>query len=71
MKLTIIVEKGESELWARIENIPDYLPATSGNDLNAIEQNLRDLLDYYIQNEGAAHEAWRALKASEIAFDYA
>lgn len=71
MKLTIIIEKNEGELWGRIENVPDYLPVTSGTTIEEIEQNLRDLLDDYIENEGSAYSEWRSIKASGIHFDHA
>lgn len=71
MKLTVIIEKSESELWGRIENVPDYLPVTSGKSLAEIEQNLRDLLEDYIQNEGSAYDEWKVLKVADIQFEYA
>lgn len=71
MKLTVIIEKSESDLWGRIENVPDYLPVTSGKSLAELEQNLRDLLHDYIQNEGSVYDAWRGLKVTDIQFEYA
>lgn len=71
MKLTIIIEKGESELWGRIENVPDYLPVTCGKDLGEIERNLRDLLDDFVKNEGRVYNDWKTLNASDIEFKYA
>ena len=70
MKLTIIIEKSESELWGRIERVPDYLPVTSGKDLVEIEQNLRDLLSDYIENEGSTYEDWRGLNVADVQFEY-
>jgi predicted RNase H-like HicB family nuclease len=70
MKLTIIIEKSEGELWGRIENVPDYLPVTSGATIEEIEENLRDLLDDYIQNEGNVYEEWRLVQASDIQFEH-
>lgn len=71
MKLTIIIEKGEGELWGRIEHVPDYLSVTCGKNFGEIERNLRDLLDDYINNEESAYEDWKTLKASDIEFEYA
>ena len=70
MKLAIIIEKGENELWGRIEDVPDYLPLTCGKDLGEIERNLRALLDDYVRNEGSAYNDWKTLKASDIEFKY-
>ncbi|MCE7064454.1 helix-turn-helix transcriptional regulator [Dyadobacter sp. CY326] len=71
MKLTIIVEKSDNELWGRIENVPNYLPVTSGNTLEEITSNLRDLLEDFIQHEGQASGEWGNLKAKNFEFDYA
>ncbi|MCF2504284.1 hypothetical protein L0663_12910 [Dyadobacter sp. CY107] len=71
MKLTIIIEKGDNELWGRIENVPNYLPVTTGNSLEEITNNLKDLLEDFIQHEGQANETWRSLKKSDFSFDYA
>lgn len=70
MKLTIIIEKNEGELWGRIENVPDYLPVTSGTTIAEIEHNLRELLDDYIENEGSAYSEWKSLKPSDVQFDH-
>jgi len=70
MKLTIIIEKGDNELWGRIENVPDYLPVTSGNTLEEITSSLQDLLEDYIQNEGQSHKSWQNVKIDDLDFDY-
>lgn len=70
MKLTIIIEKNEGELWGRIENVRDYLPVTTGTTIEEIEENLRELLDDYIENEGSVHSEWRSVKVSDICFDH-
>lgn len=70
MKLTIIIEKSEGELWGRIENVPDYLPVTSGATIEEIEQNLRALIDDYVENEGGAYNEWKSVKSSDVQFDH-
>ncbi|MCF0070350.1 hypothetical protein LZD49_07695 [Dyadobacter sp. CY261] len=70
MKLTVIIEKGEGEIWGRIENVPDYLPVTSGANSEEIEQNLRELLDDYIHNEGSTYPEWNSLQPADIHFEY-
>ncbi|WP_051349914.1 helix-turn-helix transcriptional regulator [Dyadobacter alkalitolerans] len=71
MKLTIIIEKGDNELWGRIENVPNYLPVTSGSTMDEITDNLRDLLEDFIQHEGKSNADWQNLKKSDFTFDYA
>ncbi|MCE6990301.1 hypothetical protein [Dyadobacter sp. CY323] len=70
MKLTIIVEKSDNELWGRIDHVPDYLPVTTGKTMEEIDQNLTDLLDDYIQHEGQNHKEWENLKIEDITFDH-
>ena len=71
MKLTIIIEKGDNELWGRIENVPNYFPVTSGNTLEEITDNLKDLVEDFIQHEGKDNPIWQNLKKSDVTFDYA
>lgn len=71
MKVTIIFEKSADSLWGRIEGIPEYLPTTVGKDVKEIEDNLRDLLDDYIQYEGQEHKAWKNLQVDQITFEHA
>jgi len=70
MKLTIIIEKSEGELWGRIGNVPDYLPVTSGATIEEIEQNLRALIDDYVENESSAYNEWKSVKSSDVQFDH-
>lgn len=70
MKLTVIIEKGEKELWGHIENIPHYLPVTCGRTLEEVTINLKDLLEDFIENEGQNHKEWRHLKACDFEFDF-
>lgn len=71
MKVTIIFEKSENGLWGRVEGIPDYLPVTEGKNVQEIEQQMHELLDDYITNEGQQHEIWKSAKADQIEFDHA
>ncbi|MCE7061222.1 hypothetical protein [Dyadobacter sp. CY343] len=70
MKLSIIIEKGDNELWGRIENVPDYLPVTSGKTLDEVTDNLKELLEDFIIEDGKAHDQWRSIGIEDIEFDY-
>jgi len=70
MKLSIVIENGDNELWARIENIPDYLPVTSGKTLEEVTNNLKLLLEDFITEDGKAYDQWRSTGIEDIEFEY-
>ncbi|CAG5068520.1 hypothetical protein DYBT9623_01251 [Dyadobacter sp. CECT 9623] len=70
MKLSIIIEKGDGELWGRIENIPNYLPVTSGKTQEEVTGNLKELLEDFITEDGTAHDQWQSISIEDIEFEY-
>ncbi|KAA0991588.1 helix-turn-helix domain-containing protein [Dyadobacter aurulentus] len=70
MKLSIIIEKGDDELWGRIENIPDYLPVTSGKVLDEVTDNLKELLEDFLIADGKTYDEWRSINIEDIEFEY-
>ncbi|RDC63320.1 helix-turn-helix domain-containing protein [Adhaeribacter pallidiroseus] len=70
MKITVIIEKNESELWARIEDIGDFMPLTVGETTKEVVTNLILLIEDYIQHEGAADAAWNQFNVKELKFEF-
>lgn len=70
MKLIVIIEQGDNELWGRIENVPGYLPVTNGRTIEEVTFNLRDLLDDFIENEGQNHQEWRHIRVCDLEFEF-
>ena len=68
--LTIILEKGDTELFGRIEIPDEFLYTTVGNNINDVTDNLRDLVADYIAHEGQALAHWQHVDAKDIAFTY-
>jgi predicted RNase H-like HicB family nuclease len=69
MQLTIIIEKGDGEIWGRIE-APGFLNVTVGNSEAEITQNMLELIDDFLENEGKENEYWKGITLESIEFDY-
>lgn len=69
MKLTIILEKGEKVIWGRIDDIPNFLPTTFGQNTQEITDNLKMLItDHYIHEKNPFFDN---IVVDTIEFDYA
>lgn len=67
-KLTIILEKGNDELWGRIDSPGSFLLTTVGNSAEEVVANLRDLVDDFLENEGKELPEWQDISASDLAY---
>ena len=67
--LTIILERGDGELWGRIET-PGCLLTTVGNSTNEVTANLRDLVADFLQHEGHQMATWAGISEPEITYVY-
>ena len=72
--LTIILEKGNGELWGRIE-APGFLHTTVGNSVEEVTANLRDLVVDFLEHEGKDIPQWKrsdgsVVSESEITYEY-
>ena len=69
MRLTIIIEKGDGEIWGRVE-APGFLNVTVGNSEAEITQNMFELIEDFLENEGQEDEYWKGVTLESIEFDY-
>jgi predicted RNase H-like HicB family nuclease len=69
MKLIIIIEPGDGEIWGRIE-APNALLNTVGNTIEEVTQNLKDLIQDHLDHEGKEQAEWQNIKVRDISFDY-
>lgn len=69
MRLTIIIEKGDGEIWGRVE-APGFLNVTVGNSEAEITQNMLELIEDFLENEGKENEYWKGVTLESIEFDY-
>ncbi|RDB03567.1 hypothetical protein [Runella aurantiaca] len=69
MRLTIIIEKGDGEIWGRVE-APGFLNVTVGNSEAEITQNMLELIEDFLENEGKEDEYWKGVTLESIEFDY-
>lgn len=69
MRLTIIIEKGDGEIWGRVE-APGFLNVIVGNSEAKITQNMLELIVDFLENEGKGDEYWKGIALESIEFDY-
>ena len=68
MKLEVIIEQGDGELWGRIEN-KGFMPATVGSSVKEVLDNLKMLIDDHILHEGKEDVFWKKVNTENIHFD--
>lgn len=68
MKLNVIIEKGKTEFWGRIEG-SEFL-VTCGKNLSEISENLKMLLVDYVENEGKHDKKFKKFNVNSLEFTY-
>jgi hypothetical protein len=68
MKLNIIIEKGKTEFWGRIEG-SEFL-VTCGENLSEITENLKMLVVDYVENEGKLDKKFKKFSETSVEFSY-
>ncbi|MCX6216417.1 hypothetical protein [Spirosoma sp.] len=67
--LELILEKQEDELWGRVE-APGFLYTTSGETIEEVTSNIKELIADFFAHEGKAFPEWQGITIDNIAFDY-
>lgn len=67
--LTIILEKGDEELWGRVK-APGFLLTTVGSSVDEVTAHLRDQIADFLEHEGKNMPEWANVTAEAIRFDY-
>ncbi|MGM9509521.1 hypothetical protein ACS5NO_17430 [Larkinella sp. GY13] len=75
MKQTIILEKGDGELWGRLSYDPGedkegFLHTTVGANVAEITQNIRDLVTDSLEHELKDDPYWAGVNPNDIEFNY-
>lgn len=65
LTLKIILEKGDHELWGRIE-APRVLHTTVGTSVEEVKTNLRDLVADFLEHEGKDMPEWKRSDGSDV-----
>ncbi|MBX3240841.1 MAG: hypothetical protein KIT80_15155 [Chitinophagaceae bacterium] len=68
-KLQLILEKGDGELWGRIEGKGDFMPVTVGKNAKEVIKNITGLISDYLKHEGKEDKAWKNIDVSGLTFD--
>ena len=71
MKLEVIIEKSDGELWGRIEGKGNFMPNTVGNTTEEVLTNLRMLISDYLTHEGIQDKAWSKVDPEKVQFELA
>jgi predicted RNase H-like HicB family nuclease len=71
MKIEVIIEKNDNELWGRIENKGNFMPVTVGNTTKEVLDNLQMLIEDYLQHEGKHDKNWNKIDPRKIRFEIA
>ncbi len=69
-ELIIILERNGQEWDARLE-LPNYLIATQGENINEVTGNIRMLLEDYVQHEGSEDALFKNVNIQDLKFEYA
>ena len=65
--LTIILEKGNDELWGHIE-APGFLLTSVGDSLEEVTTNLRDLVADFLEHEGKTMPEWHGIAETDLTY---
>jgi predicted RNase H-like HicB family nuclease len=69
MKLIIIIEPGDGEMWGRID-APYIMLTTVGNSVEEVTQSLKDLIQDHLDHEGKEQAEWQGVQVKDIKFEY-
>jgi predicted RNase H-like HicB family nuclease len=69
MKIIIILEKGDNEIWARAE-LPGYLITTVGNTIKEVSDNIFNLIKEHKETDPDQDIYFKKLDMNNIVFDY-
>ena len=68
-KVNVIIEKGKDALWGRIEGIGDFLPVTTGANINEVLSSLKMLIADYVEHEGQEDKKWKNIDPESLSFE--
>lgn len=69
MKLPVIIEKNDGELWGRIEGKGNFMPTTAGSTTQELFDNLKLLIVDYLQHEGQEDKGWNKVDGNKVEFE--
>jgi len=67
-KLTLIVEWIDGEFGGQVK-APGFLFTTQGNSVDIVIDNLRDLIEDYLENEGKDAAEWLGIEVDDLEFE--
>lgn len=70
MKIEIIIEKNDGLLWGRVENMGSHLLTPYGETTEKVIENLKELVQDYVANEGKKDKYWNKVDFKSVTFDF-
>lgn len=67
--LTIVLEKGDNELWGSID-APGFLLTSVGTSVEEVTRNLRDLVADFLEHEGKDMSEWQGVRETDITYTH-
>ena len=67
-KLTLIVEWVDGDFGGQVK-APGFLFTTQGNSVDIVIDNLRDLIEDYLENEGKDAAEWQGIEVDDLEFE--
>jgi len=69
MKLNVIIEKNDTELYGRIEGIGNFMPVVIGETPEDVQEKLLALIRDYREHEGKEDTAWLSIDLKTVEFE--
>jgi predicted RNase H-like HicB family nuclease len=70
MRLSIILEKGESGEWFASVDAPNTFLTTVGNSVQEITQNFKGLIQDHLNHEGRTQPEWKGVIVDDVEWEY-
>jgi hypothetical protein len=69
-KLEVIIEKNDGFLWGRIEGSGNFTPTPYGETTTQVIENLKELINDYVTNEGREDSYWNKIDLNNLEFEF-
>src|SRR6266567_9527226 len=69
-KIEIIIEKNDGLLWGRVVNMGNYFLTPYGETTDKVIENLKELIQDYLTNEGKEDKFWNKIDWKNIDFEF-
>ncbi len=68
-KISLILEKNDGLLWGRTEG-KGWMPTPYGATIIELIENLKELVNDYVANEGKSDKSWNSIDWAKVVFEF-